>query len=318
MVATVSRRLDDEGRRLYTWTGRGSVEEFYSVTTIIGQGIPKYLVPWASKIVAELAYGEVMAHGPNSRASAITRRWAKEGKAIVLAARANGAKLDKVDLNDQRDMGLRYLKGEPERVRDAAADRGTRVHDAGEELVLKLAAGDAVRLYMKGQPMPEWPADIEGHMASFVQFLDTFRPRYIATEATVYNRAQAYAGTADAFLEVLIDGHWTPLCVDYKSGNRVYEETAVQCAAYARGEFLGGADGVTEHPVPTVEGTAVLHLRPKGFTFRRLRYDDQVYRTFLYAREIFRWAIDISKTALGDKIAPDIEDALAASMEGVA
>lgn len=318
MTVTASRRLDDEGRRLYTWTGRGQVEQFYSVTTILGQGIPKYLVPWASKIVAELAYSEVMAHGPNSRASAITRRWARQGKALVIAAREGGAKLDKVNLDDGRDMAHRYLKGEPERVRDAAADRGSRVHEAGEDLVLKLAAHDAARLYAKGRPMPDWPLDIEGYMASFVAFLDAYRPRYLATEATVYHRGQAYAGTADAFLEVPIDGHWTPLCVDYKSGNRIYPETAVQCAAYARGEFLGGADGVTEHPVPPVEGTAVLHLRTKGFTFRRLRYDEQVFRTFLYAREIFRWAIDISKTALGDPILPDAEDALAASLEGVA
>jgi hypothetical protein len=70
--------------------------------------------------------------------------------------------------------------------------------------------------------------------------------------------------------------------------------------------------------VPEVQGTAVLHLRKTGYTFRRLRYDDQVYRTFLYAREIFRWAIDISKTALGDKLTPDLEDALAASVEAVA
>lgn len=313
-----ARRTDDEGRRLYTWTGAGKVEEFYSVTTIMGQGIPKYLVPWASKIVAELAYTEVMAHGPHARASAITRRWAKEGKALVIEARANGAKLDKADLNDKRDMGLRYLKGEPERVREAAADRGTRVHGASEDLVLKHTAADAARWYVKGEPMPEWPADIAGPMDAFVQFLDDYRPHYLATEATVYHRAQAYAGTADAFLEVKVGGAWLPLCVDYKSGNSIWPEVAVQCAAYARGEFLGGPDGVTEYPVPSVQGTAVLHLRKTGYTFRRLRYDEQVFRTFLYAREIFRWAIDISKTALGEKLTPDLEDALAASLEGVA
>jgi hypothetical protein len=303
-------RLDDQGNRLYTWTGRGAVEEFYSVTTILGRGIPKYLVPWAAKLVAELAYMDVERHGKRA-----LRRWAKDGLEEVISARANGAKLESVDVTDKRDLALRHLKGEPERVRDAAAERGSRIHAESEDLILKQAAADAARIYMKGKPMPEWPADIEGPMTSFVHFLDTYRPRYLATEATVFHRGQAYAGTADAFLEVLIDGHWTPLCVDYKSGNRIYPEVAVQCAAYARGEFLGGPDGVTEYPVPTVEGTAVLHLRPKGFTFRRLRYDDDVFRTFLYAREVFRWAIDISKTALGDPIAQDLEDALQMSLE---
>lgn len=306
-------RQDSEGRRLYTWTGRGTIEEFYSVTTILGQGIPKYLVPWASKIVAELAYADVEKHGKRALG-----RWAKSGVEAVLAARAAGAKLESVDMADKRDLALRYLKGEPERVRDAAADRGKAVHAQSEELILKHTAADAARWFAKGQPMPEWPTDIAGPMDAFVQFLDDYRPRYLATEATVYHRAQAYAGTADAFLEVKVNGAWLRLCVDYKSGNRIYPEVAIQCAAYARGEFLGGPDGMTEYPVPEVDGTAVLHLRPKGYTFRRLRYDEPVFRSFLYAREIFRWAIDISKTALGDKLQPDLEDALAASLEGVA
>lgn len=308
-----AHRQDGEGRRLYTWTGTGTLEEFYSVTTILGQGIPKYLVPWASKIVAELAYADVEKHGKRA-----IGRWAKSGIAAVLAAREAGAKLDSVDMTDKRDLALRYLKAEPERVRDAAAERGSRIHAESEELILKHAAADAARWVAKGQPLPEWPEPIAAQMDSFVAFLDHFRPRYLATEATVFHRTQRYAGTADAFIEVKVDGQWLRLCVDYKSGNRIYPEVAVQCAAYARGEFLGGPDGVTEYPVPEVDGTAVLHLRPTGYTFRRLRYDEDVFRTFLYAREIFRWAIDISKTALGDKFAPDLEDALAASLEGVA
>jgi hypothetical protein len=317
MGSPAQARLDGQGNRIYTWTGTGVVEEFYSVTTIIDGGIPKYLVPWASKIVAELAYGDVLARGPHSRSSAIVRRWAAEGRSYVTAQRAAGMKLEKVKLTDSRDMALRYLKGEPERVRDAAGDRGSKVHEAAEELVLAHAR-ENVRLFIAGEKLPVYEANIDPHMAAFVRWLNAYRPVYLATEATVYSRSGVYAGTADAFLSLPIEGVETALCLDYKSGNRIYPEVAVQTSAYAHGEFIGGADGVTEFPVPKVDGTAALHITPKGCVLRRLRFDDTVYRTFEYAREIFRWAIDLSKTAIGDVIASDAEDSLIASIEAVA
>lgn len=312
MTTPLNARQDAEGRRFYTWTGRGTVEEFYSVTTIIGLGVPKYGLPqWYGKLVAELAYSDVERHGKRA-----LRRWAKDGKALVLAARANGAKLERID-ETPRGLALRHMKAEPERVRDAAGERGSAVHAAAEDLVLAHAR-EAARLVLAGQPLPDWPADIRPYMDSFVGWLRDFRPRFLATEATGYNRSEAYAGTADTFAEVLTDGRWVPLVIDYKSGTRIYPEVALQCAANARAEFIGGADNRTEHPVPAVEGTAVLHLTPRGYKFKRLRYDDQVYRTFLYAREVFRWVIETSKTGIGEPIAQDIEDALAASLEGVA
>jgi hypothetical protein len=313
-VTPIGARLDATGNRIYTWHGRGYPEEFYSVTTIIGLGVPKYLAPWAAKLVAELAYGDVLAKGPHSRASAIVKRWAKEGAAYVTAQREAGMKLDKVKLTDSQDMALRYLKGQPDRVRDAAGERGTRVHEASEEFVLDRAR-EGARMYQVTGELPPWTPDIASHMDSFVRFINDFRPRYISTEATVFSRADQYAGTCDAFMEVRVDGRWFSLAVDYKSGRGIYPEVALQCSAYRHGEFVGGADQVTEHPVPVTDGTAVLHLTPKGYKFRLLRDDDATYRTFLYAREIFRWAIDLSKTALGDTIQPDLEDALAASLE---
>jgi hypothetical protein len=311
-VTPTQAALDAEGRRFYTWTGRGHEERFYSVTTIIGLGIPKYGLPlWYGKLVAELAYADVEKHGKRA-----LRRWAKDGATLVKAARAGGAKLERID-ETPRGLALRHLKAEPERVRDAAGDRGTAVHEAAEDLVLANVR-EAARLILAGKELPEWPVAIKPWMDSFVAWLRAYRPRFLATEASGYHRGQAYAGTPDAFVEVWYQGRWVPLCVDYKSGKRAYPEVALQCAANARAEFIGGADQVTEHPVPVVEGTAVLHLGPKGYDFRRLRYDDVIYNQFLYAREVFRWVIEVSKTAIGEPIPQDLEDALAASLEGVA
>src|SRR5690606_18664313 len=119
------------------------------------------------------------------------------------------------------------------------------------------------------------------------------------------------AGTADLFAEVLVRGAWRTLCIDYKSGRAIWPDVAMQVCSYARGEFIGAPDNVTELPVPQCDGTAVLHLNPsapRGYSFRELRYDDVVWHAFLYAREVFRWSIEISKTAIGDEIAPDLTD----------
>lgn len=310
----LTARLDDRGNRLYTWTGRGIVEEFFSSTTIINGGVPKFLAPWAAKLVAERAYDDVLARGVD-----VLNYWAEAGMAYLEEQRAGGMKLQRADTSP-RGLALRYLKGEPDRIRDAAAERGSLIHEASEDFVLERAR-EGVRFYADTEQLPPFDADIAPHMQGLVNWLTDFRPRILATEATVFNRTESYAGTSDLFAEILKAGEWRRLCIDYKSGRAIYAEVAMQCASYARGEFIGGADLVSEHPVPDVAGTAVLHLNPKaprGYVFRELRYDDVVWRAFLYAREIFRWAIDISKSALGEEIAPDLEDQLTASVEGAA
>jgi hypothetical protein len=302
-------RLDEAGMRYYTWRGRGYDETFYSVTTMLSGGIPKYLVPWAAKLVAELAYGDVERDGKRA-----LQRWAKEGAAYLKALREAGMKLERAD-ETPRGLALRWLKGEPDRIRDAAMLRGQQVHTASEDLVLA-SVREGVRLYLvdelAGMTFDE---SIAPMMAGFVRWINAHRPRIIATEATVYNRSEAYAGTADLFAEFLIRGHWRRLCVDYKSGRAVYPEVALQTCAYARAEFVGGPDGVSEHPVPAVDGTAVLHLTPKGPVFKQLRYDDTVWRAFLYVREVFRWVVELAPTAIGDAIEQDLEDALTESLE---
>lgn len=310
-------RNDDEGRRVYTWNGRGVTEEFYSVTTMLGLGVPKFLVPWAVKLVSELVTRDLLERGPHSRATAIHRRWAKAGREYVKALQADGGlksiKLDK--LTDQ-ELALRYLKGEPDRVRDFAAERGKSVHAAAEDFVLENLR-DASQLYLTGETLPDYDSTIAPHMAQFGAWLKAYRPVFEAVEATVFNRSQVYAGTLDVFAWVKIRGQWRLTAIDYKSGNFIWPEVAMQCCAYARGEFIGSPDRVTELPVPTVAATAVLHITPTGYTFRELRYDDVVWTHFLYVRETFRWAIETSKTAIGDVIQPDIEDDLVERLEAI-
>jgi hypothetical protein len=329
-------RLDEQGQRLWRWMGTGALEEFYSVTTMIGGGVPKHLQAWYAKLVAELAYADVERYGAGA-----LDQWAIEGRRYLDELRESGMKLEKAD-ETPKGLALRWLKGEPERVRDTAAEKGTDVHDATEEFVLQHAR-EGARIYAATGMIPVWPDDIAPHMGGFVRFLNDYRPIYLATEARIYNRTRSYAGKGDAFLMVKVPADWEPpawisrpfvhereggepdwlsLCTDYKSGRALYHEVALQTSAYSNGEFVGAPDGMTELPVPRVDGTAVLHLKANGqYRFELLRSDEYVFRVFLFAREIFAWVNREgragTRTWLGGPVPTDLADALAASLEAV-
>jgi hypothetical protein len=321
-------RADDAGDRFYPWKG----ESFWSVTTLLNGGLPKYAIaPWSAKVVAELVANDIAAHGEYARARAAVRRWARAGRADVIARQAAG-ELTSVKLTKltDADLALRHLKGEPDRIRNAAGEIGSDVHSEAETQILRLAralgeawsedpaAADAA--------IALWPPDLQRHAAAFNDWLTDWRPIYVATEATIFNRAQAYAGTLDAIAEVFVGdlleaiaraGDPVPAFLigrdvdarvtgifDYKAGRSVHAEVAMQLAAYARGEFIGLADGDTELPLPPVEFGAVLHITPNGYHLRLARIDDEIFAAFLYVREVYRYNKQLAVSCLGADLAP--------------
>lgn len=236
------------GKRFYTWRD----EAYWSVTTILGGGLPKpALLPWGIKSVAEGAV-DAMQRG-------------------ILAAM----------VEQDPDNAVRYLKGLPYAQRDKAADLGTFVHAAAEA-------------YALGKPFPTWPPLVKPRMEAFVQFLADYKPAYEMTEASVFNKTERYAGTLDAI--AMIAGR--RILLDTKTGKGVYPESALQCSAYAHCEFVALPDG-SEAPMPKVDGAAVLHLpETGGYQLIEVRIDDEVFRSFLYVRECFRFLETIGKTVL--------------------
>lgn len=231
-------------------------ENFWSVTTILSGGLPKpALINWAKKFTSEYAVDNF------------------DKLTSLLEPDAEG--------NIDRDGAIDWLKSAAFRSRDKAADLGSLIHATAEAHVL-------------GKPTPPWPVTAKPRMKAFLAFLDEYEPTYLATEASVYNRTERYAGTLDAIVE--IDGR--RLLLDTKTGKGVYPDVALQLAAYRFAEFIGLADG-SEAPMHEVDACAVLHL-PEDGTYRLVdvRADEEVFKTFLYVREVFRFQEETAKSVL--------------------
>lgn len=262
MTAPKNATTGRGGQRFYSWRN----ENYWSVTTIIGGGIPKpALLPWGIKMVAEAA----------------------------VEATENGYLPGMVA--QDRDGAIKFLKGTPYAKRDAAADLGTEVHAA-------------VEAYSLGKPMPPWSPLVAPYMLAFEKFLADFAPTFTATEASVYNRSQQYAGTLDAIATLALPLQESPIIalLDVKTGKGVYPEVGLQLAAYRYAEFIGLPDG-SEAPMPQVDGGLCLHLTPEGYRLIEVRADDEVFKAFLFAREVFRFCTETSKSVLGLEYGPTTE-----------
>lgn len=170
--------------------------------------------------------------------------------------------------------------------RDAAADAGTLIHEAIEAWIL-------------GKPLPEIPRELEGHWRFFQQWCREYRPKWELSEATVYNRSQVYAGTLDIIARIG-KARWL---IDGKTSKAVYDSHALQCCAYTRGEFVGMPDG-TEAELPEIHRAGVLLVRPKSTRLVEVAIDDDVFRSFLYIREVFRWMEDIAPRVVLGTVPP--------------
>jgi hypothetical protein len=242
--------------RFYVWKNRN----YWSVTTIIGGGLPKpVLINWAKKFTAEYAVEHFEAF-----------------TALV---------------KDDKRAAVDWLKGAAYRHRDQRGEIGTRIHDAAEAYVLD-------------KPFPEWSAEDRPYMVAFQDWLADWQPTFTAVEVPVFNDTHRYAGTMDAII-TLPDGQ--RLLIDYKTAEKgPFPEVALQLAAYRFAEtFLGLPDG-SEAPMPEVDGCAVVKLRPGGYEFYPVETSEDVFRSFLFCREVFRFTIETAKTVIGKPLAlPD-------------
>ena len=177
-------------RRINTGKGHKYLldgEEADGVTTVISNGVAKpALVGWAANVTRDYAvdHWDELAHvAPSERIKQLT--------------------------------GARFAD------RDAAAGRGTQIH----QLAHHLALGEEV----------EVPEALEGHVDAYLQFIHEWEPEELFAETVVGNRKHRYMGTLDLVCR-LGDGTWL---LDFKTTRSgIYPESALQLAAYAHAEFM--------------------------------------------------------------------------------
>jgi hypothetical protein len=244
-------------------------ERVPGVTTILGDGLPKpALMNWAASATAAFAIDQ----------------W------DMLAGLPISERLKKIE-------GGRWA------ARDAAAARGTAVHAMAERLV----AGEKVTV----------PDNITGYVEACVRLLDDFQVSAVHVEAVVYSEKHRHVGTCDLIADFLLpdmpeyahiardDNGLSRALVDWKtSKSGIFGDVALQLAAYRHSEWLI-PDGDDEPiPMPAVDFTAGIHLRPDGgYSLVPLTTDDDVYRDFLYVAEVARVVKNVRDLA-GDPIVP--------------
>lgn len=254
MPTPKNARPSARGGRTYQLPSTG--ELFVSVTTAIGSLNKPALVAWAARSVAEGAVANI---------SELQRRLEEEGP----------------------DATIRWLKGLPYSMRDTAADLGSAVHGAVEQLIL-------------GKPMKAWPKLAQGHQRQFTRFLDAYRPTFELAEETVWNRTAGYAGTLDFIAS--IGGR--RLLIDVKTSPKgPWPEVALQLAAYQRAEFIALPDG-KERPLPVCDGAAVLKLNADGYLLVDVDTSDRVYQSFLDALACYRWQNDLAPHVIREMVTP--------------
>lgn len=246
-----------------------TAETAVSVTTILGDGIPKKaLVGWAAKEAASYAVDNI-------------------DELAELAQKGGEHRLEAID----------RIKGSPWRRRDNKANMGTAVHDIAERMGLEGPGAIDVASY---------DPDLQGYVRSLVRWWEAWKPEVQMTEATVWSREWGYAGTLDLIAKIEIPGHGeVTALIDYKSSKGVYGETALQLIGYANADFVLLDDG-SEAEMPKTDIGGVVHILPSGqmAPFYPVQLTDELWSTFLYVREVALWTREGQKHAIGKAAAP--------------
>jgi hypothetical protein len=262
-VPKQARQRNDNGPRTYAWPPQPPHEfEVLSVTSAMNSLAKPFLIGWAAKMSAECAV---------------------EDHDLI------GAMLQK---KTGKKAALDYVKQARFRDSEGKADRGTIVHGAVEAyLAGKKIDPDHVQFLLEEKKVPEdlWPATfkmIDGAM----EFLYDFEPEILWSESTIYSRQHEYAGTTDIIGRLMIGRKKLPAVVDFKASKAIYNETAMQLTAYARGDFVGLDDG-TEVPLldsgePIKHGIVVRPTASGKYEHANFDLTDEVFDKFLACLEL--------------------------------
>lgn len=232
-VSRVERRKWGENGHRYQLDG----EWVQGVTTILNAMAKPALIDWAAREVAAFA-------------------------------RTNWSWLSTIPEASREDL----MKGAHNKVRDAAAKRGTALHD----VVVPL---------LRGEPVAQLPIDTDEEVydlaAHAVRFMDDWGIRPLLIESVVYRLEPRYAGT----LDLVATADKFPgrvFLIDWKTNRRgIYPEVALQLSAYANADCYVGEDGL-DHRMASLGITDHLALRltPEGYEVQRTDSSPSTFEFF--------------------------------------
>lgn len=175
------------------------------------------------------------------------------------------------------DSAIDLLKRSPYRSTSKAADRGSIVHAALEAWLAEHTGQGAA---------PDVPAELAGYVDAAVDYLDSQVDDVLEVEATVYSDTLQTAGTFD-LLAVLKDGRTA--VVDWKTGKRIYPETALQLVAYASAQWIGHADGTRRDLPPVDVGVAVRLAADGSWEAKEVAPTEALLTDFRALRRVLSW-----------------------------
>ncbi|MFN0092882.1 MAG: hypothetical protein ACKVWR_21820 [Acidimicrobiales bacterium] len=258
--------------------------KLWSVTTILGQGIPKpALVGWAAKVAGEYAVDHL----------------------DILAAHVRAG---------DRDGAIKLCTDARWNTTKRAQERGASIHEVAEQYAL----GNPVDVPAHLAPY------IEHLRAFLADHRPTYHAAEAPVYNTTYLYAGTLDAIVEIDGSLCVLDIKTTEKLPGEKSRPPWPEVALQLCAYSRCEHVGlrGSeredgrygtryylwdDTVEVAPMPAVDGAFALVLSPGDYQLVPCRVDDQMWATFLYVREVARWSLETSRNALGKPVQQAVE-----------
>lgn len=176
---------------------------------------------------------------------------------------------------------------EAEAIKQAAADKGSKVHQA-IDVLLKNGSIRIDSKFIDPQTGEAQELTVEEYacVMSFADWHREYKPETVANETVIFNDEEGYAGTIDFICK--IDGQLH--IIDFKTSQHIWPEHELQISAY-------------RHAFDKNAKTAILQL---GYRLNKKKYKfteiDDKYHLFLAAKKI--WAEESSRVQPSQKDYP--------------
>jgi hypothetical protein len=288
----------DSGRYYFDSAG----QRYWSVTTILGDGVPKKaLIQWSGNEAAKYVMDRLVR--PLKATHALLKD-IRGGATFPLAKQdhlLNRLSLSLIGFSDYsvadpppykskdfydslitmmsagiekwENLAYDQIRTAGNRTRDTAGRDGAKAHDIIESYIKTIAGGGEW----------DWTDVMDGIndnvaqvLARFIEFEQEWEPEWEASELTVFNPTAGYAGQLDFIARIPKLGDGLTLG-DFKTGRGVFPETAMQLAAYRHAEFAESDHGKVSVEMPVTERAIVVHLRPDDANSYQDAHPDSYY-----------------------------------------